>query len=168
MRTGKTIIVQSKLFKIIQQMPKGGLLHSHLDATVNTRLLLKLGLAQPAMHIRVPEKLTASNLQTVPLEFLALPEHLRSKDKLGLTHEDYVPSTWIQLQVARETFDPKFGGPAGFDDWVENSLTINPAEAYGSHNTVTKVQISLSALVCYADGIDRYGKSSNLLLSLRL
>ena len=119
-------------------MPKGGLLHSHLDATVDTRYLLNLGLNQRAMHVRAIKRVTASNLQSVLPEFLALPEHMYSKDKNGLTHEKYVPNSWIQLRIARETFDASLGGPTGFDDWVNSALTIDPSEAYGTHNTVTK------------------------------
>ena len=55
-------------------MPKGGLLHAHLDATVNAAVLLKLALQQPAIHIRVLTRLTADNLKINLPEFGGLPQ----------------------------------------------------------------------------------------------
>ena len=43
------------------------------------------------------------------------------------------------MKIARETFSPELGGPEGFDKWYVGATTINPAEAYGTHKTVTKV-----------------------------
>ncbi|KAF8264217.1 adenosine deaminase-like growth [Lactarius quietus] len=104
----KRIIDQTKIFKIISQactsstiMPKGALLHVHLDATVDKRYLLELALEEPVFHVRTSCVVTTATLR------------------------------WPQ-----ESFSP--GGPMasimGFrcDD-------INPAEAYGTHNTVTKI-----------------------------
>jgi adenosine deaminase CECR1 len=57
----------------------------------------------------------------------------------SISSSDYIPNTWVQIANARETFDPALGGPKGFDDWVIGALTLNPNQAYGTHNTVTKV-----------------------------
>ena len=115
-------------------MPKGSLLHVHLDATVDISLLLKIALEYPAIHVRSPTPLAATNPQPLP-EFRALPVSEYGK-RLDIAGPDYVPNTWIPLKEARQACSM---GTAAFDKWVVGALTINPEEAYKTHNTVTKV-----------------------------
>ena len=128
-------------------MPKGGLLHAHLDATVNAAVLLKLALQQPAIHIRVLTRLTADNLKINLPEFGGLPE-AEHTDLTSLTSDSYVPTQWVQIGKARANFAQELGGPEGFDKWVLGSLTIDPREAYGTHNTTDKVSWNMK--VTYA------------------
>lgn len=121
-------------------MPKGALLHAHLDAMVDRRFLLDVSLKLPLVHIRVPTRVTAENLSLVLPEFLALPES-ECTSAASLTSVDYEPGTWVNIKTAREAFEPTLGGPAGFDAWLLGTVTINPAEAYGTHNSVLKVVI---------------------------
>lgn len=126
-------------------MPKGALLHAHLDATVNAKFLWQLALKQPALHVRVPRVLNTSTLSSTLPEFRALPREQFS-DVSSLTDGAYEPGFWVALQTARETFDVDLGGPEGFDNWAIGSMMINPTEAYNTHNTVTKVPISFFCL----------------------
>ena len=119
-------------------MPKGGLLHVHLDATVNAATLLKLALKQPAIHIRVKNAIDAHNISTTLPEFCALPPGQYNEEST-LSGESYVPYTWVAIRRARENFSPTLGGPSAFDQWVVDAMMIHPSEAYGSHNTVKKV-----------------------------
>ena len=119
-------------------MPKGALLHGHLDAMVDRAFLLDVSLKQPLMSIRVPAKITASNLSNVLPEFQAFPLSEMS-NTTPITSADYEPGTWVNLKAARDTFDPALGGPEGFDKWLIGTMTINPGEAYGTHNSVLKV-----------------------------
>ncbi|KAJ7185550.1 hypothetical protein C8R46DRAFT_882286 [Mycena filopes] len=140
--TARSIILKSKLFEIITKMPKGALLHVHLDATVDAKLLLQLGLEQPAMHVRVPERLTSGSIPRILPEFRGLPQEdwpAVNSPPCGLTDPEYVPNTWVQLRIARDTFDTSMGSPEGFNRWVAGALSINPAEAYGTHKTVDKI-----------------------------
>jgi adenosine deaminase CECR1 len=119
-------------------MPKGALLHAHLDATVNAKFLWQLALKQPALHVRVPQAINSLTLSTTLPEFRGLPREQFS-DVSSLTDSAYEPGTWVALHRARETFDVSLGGQEGFDKWVIGSMMINPTEAYNTHNTITKV-----------------------------
>ena len=119
-------------------MPKGALLHAHLDATVNVDVLLQLALQQPAIHVCVSTPIKASTIASTLPVFRALPPDQFS-DGPGLTEASYIANQWVPLRKARETFDPELGGLDGFDRWVLGALTINPNEAYKTHSTVTKV-----------------------------
>ncbi|CCM05080.1 uncharacterized protein FIBRA_07287 [Fibroporia radiculosa] len=136
--TGRDIVMKTRLFQILSKMPKGALLHAHLDATVNVRVLIELALGQPALHVRSPASLTANNIRAMIPEFKALPADQFS-NLISLTDQAYPRGGWVPFYKARETFDPALGGPAGFDDWVVRALMINPLEAYGTHNTTTKI-----------------------------
>jgi adenosine deaminase CECR1 len=120
-------------------MPKGALLHAHLEATVNADVLLRLALQQPAIHVSTSQPINASTIASTLPEFKALPQDQFS-DGVGLTEHSYKANDWVSICKARETFDQELGGPLGFDKWVTSALTINPNEAYRTHNTVPKVR----------------------------
>ncbi|KAG7445036.1 Metallo-dependent hydrolase [Guyanagaster necrorhizus] len=151
--TGRSIIVQTEIYKILCKMPKGALLHAHLDATVNASFLYDLGLQEPSMHVQVPKAINAQTLNTVLPKFKALPAELHNNEALSLTSPSYIPDSWLSLTQAGEQFDSESGGPDGFNQWVLGCLTINPAEAYGTYNTVTKVVIKVIGANSIEDGI---------------
>ncbi|KAF7360394.1 Adenosine deaminase CECR1-A [Mycena venus] len=154
--TGRSIIVKTKLFEILSKMPKGALLHVHLDATVNAKTLLGLALEEPAMHVRVPQRLTRDNIASVLMEFKALPRGMVTDSEsymYGLTGAGYAPNTWVPLRAARETFDVNLGGPEGFDLWVVGVLSIDPSEAYGTHNTVDKIWEKFASIFQVSGGL---------------
>ncbi|KAJ7172253.1 hypothetical protein C8R46DRAFT_1085294 [Mycena filopes] len=154
--TGRTIILKTKLFQILARMPKGALLHAHLDATVNAGFLLKLALEQPALHVRAAEPLSALNVSRILPEFQALARENFPDSEVALTDRSYVPSTWVSLKVARETFDLALGGAKGFDEWVIGAMTINPTEAYQTHNTVNKIWEKFTSTFLVSTGLIRF------------
>jgi len=120
-------------------MPKGGLLHAHLDAMVDARILLQLALNDPLFHVRAHQPLAASSLATTLPEFSPLPSALKGKaTQLGA--KDYSPGTWVSIQGARASFPEELGGSDGFDKWVVGSMVLNPTEAYHTYNTSIKVE----------------------------
>jgi adenosine deaminase CECR1 len=135
---GRDVIIKTQLFKMLLKMPKGALLHAHLDATVDTRWLLQTALQYPTMHVKASAPINAATINSVLPEFHALPKE--NHQSVGLTHASYVPDTWVPLAAARSMFDSSLGGPEGFDRWVIGALTINPTEAYQTHNTGYKVE----------------------------
>lgn len=143
-------------------MPKGALLHAHLDATVNAKFLLKLALKEPALHVKIAATITSGNAVANLPEFRALPRDQFPSDVVAsLTDSAYIPGTWVSLTRARETFAEELGGPDGFDAWVIGSMMINPTEAYKTHNTITKVD-SPSLALLQESYVHRYGKSSTV------
>ncbi|KAJ3801503.1 hypothetical protein GGU11DRAFT_769377 [Lentinula aff. detonsa] len=154
--TGRSIIVQTKLFEILGKMPKGGLLHAHLDATVNVSFLLKAAMNYPAVHVRASTALNATNIGSVLPEMSVLPQQLRTSSDITLTDHNYIPDTWVPMVKARESFDSQLGGPEGFDRWITAALTINPTEAYVTHNTVTKIWQKFASTFVVSAPLVRY------------
>ncbi|EJF66293.1 Metallo-dependent hydrolase [Dichomitus squalens] len=153
--TARETIVKTRLFNIISKMPKGGLLHAHLDATVNARMLLRLAFKYPAYHVRTNVRLTRETISTTLPEFRPLKES-QWTTLTSLTDDAYTPGSWVPLASARETFDPSLGGPDGFDDWVIAALTINPTEAYHTHNTTDKIWQKFQSTFFVTRGFSRY------------
>lgn len=123
-------------------MPKGALLHAHLDATVDVNLLLGMILQHDVIYVRTPALLTTlSPTANVSPEFSPFQ---KSEVKLSAVRSLTDPAYdggWIPVNVARDAFSRELGGPEGFDKWFVSSKTINPAEAYGTHKTVEKVSL---------------------------
>ncbi|KAI0351477.1 Metallo-dependent hydrolase [Trametes cingulata] len=153
--TARETIIGTELFKLISKMPKGGLLHAHLDATVRADVLLRLALEQPAMHVRTSDPLTPSTLKTVLPQFRALPKAEWTTSP-SLTNDLYSPGSWVPIKNARDNFSLELGGPMGFDRWVIDALMINPSEAYGTHNTTAKIWEKFNSTFAVSDGLIRF------------
>ncbi|KAM5538028.1 hypothetical protein V8D89_008225 [Ganoderma adspersum] len=153
--TARETILNTKLYSILGKMPKGGVLHAHLDAMVDVRVLLDLALKYPAYHVRTGVSLTKETVLTTLPEFSLLREN-EWTTATSLTVATYTPGSWVQLAHARETFDPSLGGPEGFDKWVIGALTINPTEAYHTHNTTDKIWKKFQSAFGVARGLNRY------------
>ncbi|KAF8349210.1 hypothetical protein F5887DRAFT_1059483 [Amanita rubescens] len=145
---GRNIIVKTKIYQILSKA--GALLHAHLDATVDPETLLSLALNHPAIHIR------AENIKTICPTFKALPQAEYYADGPGVTNQAYTPNTFVTIQKARNTFDSSLGGPKGFDNWICSAMTINPAEAYGTHNTIAKIWQKFGSTFMVSGGMIHY------------
>ncbi|KAG9099494.1 hypothetical protein FRC06_005208 [Ceratobasidium sp. 370] len=155
--SAKDTIVQTDLFKVIKKMPKGGLLHAHLDAMCDASYLLQLALEYPRIHIRTVSGLNASAPFPTP-NILPLSDMLtqQTANNSLLTSPDYVPNSWVGLQRARGGFPAELGGAGGFDQWIVNSLRFNSEEAYVQYNTTTKIWSKFDETFPVALGLTRY------------
>lgn len=124
-------------------MPKAALLHVHMEAAISARKLLELALGHPAMHIRLTVAPSSQdNLFPVEIQPIFDPEYSVTSDIIS---PDYKIGTWVPLGEARNAYPP---GVERFDDLIIGTLTINPIEAYKTHNTVTKVGKSSIIYLC--------------------
>ena len=157
--TARSVILKTKVFNVLHKvslghsctqavalsqfapkMPKGALLHAHLDATVDVHFMLNRILEQEAVYVRTSAPLTIlSPTANVLPEFMPFPQSEVALSASQSTTDASYDGGWIPVKVARANFSPELGGPEGFDNWYVGSTTINPAEAYGTHNTVAKV-----------------------------
>ncbi|KAI0351486.1 Metallo-dependent hydrolase [Trametes cingulata] len=153
--TARETIMGTKLFDILSKMPKGGLLHAHLGAMVRADVLLKLALAQPAMHVRVPKAISQSTIKTVLPEFRGLPRSEWTKHP-SISDPAYVPGSWVSIQNARAHFSGALGGPDGFDRWVISTMTIDPSEAYGTHNSTNEIWKKFQSTFAVSEGLIFY------------
>lgn len=136
--TGKDIISRTRLFGVIRKMPKGALLHVHLDLTVSPHTLLSFALQYSAFHIRSSEVVTSLNISSVVPEIRPFAPDFPAEAS-SLTDACYPPMSWVPLRRARELFNETLGGPEGFDRWVTGHMSINPSTAYVTHNNNIRI-----------------------------
>ncbi|KAM5534846.1 hypothetical protein V8D89_011485 [Ganoderma adspersum] len=153
--TARDTILGTKVYDILSHMPKGGLLHLHLGMVVRVDKLLQLGLQYPAMHVRMSTPLTRETLGTVQPTFRALPQEQWSTHP-SFTDSLYVPGSWVSLQNARNNFSAALGGPEGFNRWAADWMTVNPSEAYGTHNSPDKIWSKFGAASSVSEGLIYY------------
>lgn len=123
-------------------MPKGALLHAHLEATVDAAAVLNMALEHPNICIRSPSVITTDNYMSILPDFQPLTTSAAHTSSPSITSPDYTPDTYVSAQKVRAEWPMALGGPSGFDSWVVKAMTINPEEAYGTHNTTVKVSDS--------------------------
>ncbi|KAF8598475.1 adenosine deaminase-related growth [Ceratobasidium sp. AG-I] len=151
----KDTIMSTELYKIIKKMPKGGLLHGHMDAMCDANFLYQTALEYPNMHIRVPTAIATDSRLPLP-QFKALSADLTAQhaSATSLTSSSYTPGSWVPLSTARRDF--ALGGPDAFDKWIVGSMMINPREAYVEYNTSIKIWEKFRSTFGVAGGIIRY------------
>ncbi|QRV92114.1 AMP deaminase [Ceratobasidium sp. AG-Ba] len=151
----KQTIVNTRLYQIVKKMPKGALLHGHMDAMYDAKFLYGLALQYPNMHIRVSSHIT-SDSPFPPPYFEALSPELTAiyANTPSLTASNYNPGTWISLNRAREEFG--LGGPEEFDKWVVGAMMIDPGEAYAEYNTSAKIWKKFQSTFSVVESIMRH------------
>ena len=121
---------KTKLWGIILRMPKGTLLHAHMDAMVDVDWLLEKALATEGMHLRAGESLcTPSALETADITFTFAKPTFEADQQIW--SPQYHPSTLVPLTAAAECFPN--GGRSGFLAWLKGRCTITPHESLSCH-----------------------------------
>ncbi|CAE6486001.1 unnamed protein product [Rhizoctonia solani] len=153
--TAKETILSTKLYQVVKKLPKGGLLHGHMDAICDAKFLYQTALEYPRMHIRTSSTITSGLSLPLP-QFKPLASDFCAQyaNAPSLTSPDYVPGSWVPLRRARDEF--AYGGPEEFDKWVVGSMMINPKEAYVDYNTSVKIWEKFATTFRVAGGMIRY------------
>lgn len=119
-------IEQSKLWKIVKKMPKGALLHCHIEAMVDLDWLLKAAFDTKGYHIRADKPLDSDEAQAfTPFLFKWLKNS--SRHNTSIWDQDYDVGTWIPIEEAAEAFP--HGGREGFTEWLRSRITITFEES---------------------------------------
>jgi adenosine deaminase CECR1 len=126
---------KTKLWRIVRKMPKGALLHAHMDAMVDFEWLFVKLLSTPGMHIRCTHALsTPQQLETAPVRFCYRKSKAR---ETSIWSEDYVVDTPVPVFKVANEFPA--GGREGFLTWLKNRMTITHDESLEHHHGVDVV-----------------------------
>ena len=132
-------IEKTEIWKIIEKMPKGSLLHAHLDAMIDVDWLIDETLAEKGMCILAPAGLsTRSERETNPLEIRYFSDEeissKRSPSIPGTTSiwaANYSPYTPIPIKEAARMFPDD---TTTFKKWLFSRCTISAAESLNHHH----------------------------------
>ncbi|KAJ5769889.1 uncharacterized protein N7511_001940 [Penicillium nucicola] len=130
---------KTKLWKIVEKMPKGSLLHAHMDAMFDIEFLLDQAFSTPGIHMTAPGPLvTQKDLDSAPLTFqYSSQPPSASEEKPSIWTQTYEPASLISIQKAASSFPN--GGEKGFRDWLTSRCVLMPEHSYHHHHGVDAI-----------------------------
>lgn len=142
----------TKLWQIVRKMPKGALLHAHMDAMVDFDFLFDRLLSTPGMHMHCATDLsTPQNLENGSLRFCY--KKSEAKDT-SIWTSDYLVNTPIPVAKAAESFPQ--GGRSGFLKWLKGRFTITNTESIEHHHGIDAVWRKFQSVFVMINGIVFY------------
>ncbi|KAL4809939.1 hypothetical protein BDV18DRAFT_129912 [Aspergillus unguis] len=122
------------LWKILTAMPKGCLLHAHMEAMIDIDWMVEQALEVPGFYIESPKPLCPGPQWSEPFEFRYRPGiENESDEEVNIWHENYTPHRLVPVAVAARTFP---GGLEAFKAWAISRMTINEEEALEHHHGI--------------------------------
>jgi len=129
----------TELWKIIERMPKGALLHAHMDAMIDVDWLVEQALAEKGMCIMAPEGLSDSKKrETGLMQFRVVSDEEVSKQKnaSSIWSSSYTAMTPLPIREAQRTFPDD---DTTFKKWLISRCTITPEESLCHHHGLDAV-----------------------------
>ncbi|KAI2776854.1 Metallo-dependent hydrolase [Daldinia loculata] len=125
----------TKLWNIVRRMPKGALLHAHLDAMVDFEYLFEVLFATPGIHLSADQPLTSDKeREAAKLSFRFFKQ---PRTESNVWNPDYKSGTFILLTRVADAFPE--GGKAGFLKWLYGRCTISRTDAVSQHHGVDHI-----------------------------
>ena len=124
----------TELWKVIEKMPKGALLHAHMDAMIDIDWLVDQALAEKGFCILAPEGLTDKDKRsTSTLQFRYYPdEEIKKQKNTGsIWTTAYKSDTPIPIREAQRTFPDD---ETTFKKWLINRCTVTSEESLCHHH----------------------------------
>ncbi|KIV82810.1 hypothetical protein PV11_04886 [Exophiala sideris] len=126
-------IERTDLWKILEKMPKGALLHAHLDAMIDIDWLVDQALSEKGFCILAPEGLSDPKKRNFgALQFRFYPEEEMKKHQSSgsIWSTNYQPNTPIPIREAQRTFPDD----TTFKKWLTSRCTITAEESLCHHH----------------------------------
>lgn len=126
---------QTKLWKIVRRMPKGALLHAHMDAMVDFEFLINKLLTMPGMHMSSDMPLS----NPTALENAALSFRYRAKERTegNIWADDYKKNSFLLLTKVADEFPN--GGRDGFIKWLVSRCTLALEDSHQQHHGIDAI-----------------------------
>lgn len=135
----KNRMEETDLWKIVQRMPKGSLLHAHMDAMFDVDFLIDQALSTPGIHLSAPKPLTTpKDYEEAPFVFQYSSRSKEdSENKPTVWSPSYEPSSLTSIQKAASSFPN--GGEAGFRHWLRTRCVLTPDHSYFHYHGVDAI-----------------------------
>lgn len=131
-------IEHTDLWKIIEKMPKGALLHAHLEAMIDVDWLVDQALAEKGFCISASEGLTDSGKRASAfLQFrFYSEEEIREQQSAGnIWTPSYQPHVPVPIREAQRTFPDD----TTFKKWLVSRCTITAEESLCHHHGLNAI-----------------------------
>ena len=128
----------SKLWKIIKKMPKGALLHCHLDAMGDLDWQIREAFATEGLQLFAEGPLdTPEARNSTKFYFQHAGEVADAASLPSIWSADHKTNTGVPLAQAADSFPD--GGREGFIKWFKSRVTITPHESLNHHLGIDEV-----------------------------
>ncbi|EER23446.1 Adenosine/AMP deaminase family protein [Coccidioides posadasii C735 delta SOWgp] len=137
-RLARDRMEKTDLWKIMAKMPKGALLHGHIEAMIDLDILLHQVLSLPGMYMASSAPLDSeNNLEITPLHFKYSSTVLSSHGSPTLWEREYHPLTFLPVQEVADAFPGQ--GIAGFREWLKSRCTIGHEASLNHHHGIDAI-----------------------------
>lgn len=143
----------TKTWQIVNKMPKGALLHAHLDAMIDVDWLVDQLMETDGMSIWADQALVDSKARGNGYVIFQY-EKVKSPDATSIWNAGYKARQCIPVLEAAESFPD--GGLGGFKSWVKTRCTITLDESLNHHHGVNAVWQKFASCFPIIDSILLY------------
>ncbi|KAK5661279.1 hypothetical protein OQA88_11173 [Cercophora sp. LCS_1] len=126
----KELMEGTELWGIVRKMPKGGLLHAHLDAMVDVEWLGGRVLSEERMHISAGGRLVTEKEREETSVSIRYRKQADAEGKAIWT-DGYEADRWVSLQDAADAFP---GGRGKFLEWFKSRCVLSREDAVLQHH----------------------------------
>lgn len=130
----KERIEKSKLWKIVKKMPKGALLHCHLEAMIDLDWALEEAFNTEGVCVIADGPIVTEQQQRKTGFSFTYSKTV--KDEHSIWTDSYTANTHIPLNTAASTFP---GGKPAFIEWIRSRVSITPEEHLSHHEGPNEV-----------------------------
>ncbi|XMA12184.1 hypothetical protein WAI453_004975 [Rhynchosporium graminicola] len=141
--SAKNHMEPTKLWRIVQKMPKGALLHCHLGAMVDLEWLFDQAIQTEGMVISATQALVDDKSRKKAVVKVEFSDPIVAIEGKTIWEDGYEAGTKLQLKSAAETFPE--GGVSGFLKWMKERCSITQSEAVQNHLGVDDIWRKLQA-----------------------
>ncbi|KAI1912523.1 hypothetical protein LOZ39_002216 [Ophidiomyces ophidiicola] len=134
-RLAREKMEKTDLWKIMKRMPKGALLHGHLEAMVDLDVLVDQVLNLPGMYMASSGPLVSEEqLQVNDLDFKYISAAPESPQSSTLWGNEYQAWTYLAVQEVATSFPRQ--GIEGFRAWLKSRCTIGDEASLNHHHGI--------------------------------
>ncbi|KAL9596687.1 MAG: hypothetical protein Q9219_005646 [cf. Caloplaca sp. 3 TL-2023] len=126
---------QSKTYRIVRRMPKGALLHAHMDAMIDSDFLVDQVLVTEGMVMQASQPLNSAEARkraSVTFMYSSASGDAASP----IWTNDYAPGALVPAATAADSYP---GGREAFKAWIVSRSTITPAESIDHHHGIDAI-----------------------------
>ncbi|KAJ4357613.1 uncharacterized protein N0V89_002189 [Didymosphaeria variabile] len=127
---------KSKLWKIVREMPKGALLHCHLEAMVDLDWVLEEAFVTEGVCVRSDAPLSSEQAR-LKTGFSFTYSKASAQSDVSIWSDEYARNTQVPLVAAADGFPD--GGRKGFIEWIRLRTSITPEEHVKHHEGPNEV-----------------------------
>lgn len=129
----------TKLWQIIEKMPKGALLHAHLDAMIDIDWLIDQALLERGLCIQASEPLKDKERRqeaVFQIRYRSDEEMSKVQKKISIWSSSYEPDTPVSLREAQRSFPDH---DLTFKKWMISRSTISAEESLAHHHGLNAI-----------------------------